>query len=70
MRSRLFHVVQYEKNPVTGEDLKFNENNIISCVSHKTVKAYAYIRHDKDLYTADDEKNGYKPGKKSHHTGM
>lgn len=49
MRSRLFHVVQYEKNPVTGEDLKFNENNIISCVSHKTIKAYAYIRHDKEF---------------------
>ena len=62
MRSRVFNVSQYEKNPVTGEDLKFNENNIKSCIEHKMIKEYAYIRHDKDTYTADDEKNGYKAG--------
>lgn len=54
--------MQYEKNPVTGEDLHFNEENIQFCINYKTIKQYAYIRHDKDLYTNDDEKNGYKTG--------
>lgn len=62
MRSRVFNVIQYERNPVTGETLNFSEENIKSCIDHKTIKQYAYIKHDKDLYTVDDEKNGYKAG--------
>lgn len=62
MRSRVFNIAQYERNPVTGEDLHFGETNIKQCIEHKSIKSYAYIRHDKDAYTADDEKNGYKAG--------
>lgn len=62
MRSRVFNITQYEKNPVTGEDLNFSEDNIKRCINHKMIKDYAYIRHDKDVYTEDDEKNGYKIG--------
>lgn len=48
---RQFTIMQYEKNPKTGEDLHFNESNIISAIEHKTIKDYAYILHDKDKKT-------------------
>ena len=63
MKSRIFNITQYEVNPMTGESLNFNEDNIKLCISHKTIKQYAYVRHDKDTYTADDKKNGYEVGK-------
>lgn len=63
MKVRTFHVVQYEFSPKDGTDFHFNENNIINCVSHKTIKKYAYIKHDKDVYTKDDkELYGHKIG--------
>lgn len=62
MKNRIFNITQYETNPSTGESLNFSEENIKNCISHKTIKTYAYIRHDKDVYTSDDEKNGYKAG--------
>lgn len=49
-------------NPATGENLNFNGENIKKCISHKSIKKYAYIRHDKDTYIEDDEKNGYTIG--------
>lgn len=58
MKTRTFHVVQYEINPKTGEDLHFNETNIITALSHKSIKEWAYICHDKDTYSEDDEANG------------
>lgn len=48
---RQFSIMQYEKNPKTGEDLHFCEANIINAVAHKTIKKYAYILHDKDEKT-------------------
>ncbi len=60
---RTFNICQYERNPKSGEDLHFNENNIIECISHKTIKQWAYICHDKDVATKDDEaQNGFKEG--------
>ncbi len=47
--------VQYEKNPKTGEDLNFNELNIIRAFSHRTISKYAYALHDKDDKIAGDE---------------
>lgn len=62
MRKRVFHAVQLENNPSTGESFNFNEDNIKRCLNHKVIKEYAYIRHDKDVYTKDDEKNGHTAG--------
>jgi hypothetical protein len=62
MRKRIFSISQYEFNPTTGEDLHFNEENIKNCVAHKTIKEYAYIKHDKDVCTKEDEVNGHKIG--------
>lgn len=62
MKSRIFNISQYEVNPKTGESLNFNEENIKNCISYKSIKQYAYIRHDKDVCIEDDEKNGYKAG--------
>lgn len=61
MRARTFNVMQYEFNPKTGEDLHFNESNIIKALEHKSIKKWAYICHDKDVYSAkDEEEQGYK----------
>lgn len=46
---RTFHIVQYEKNPTTGEDLHFSESTIIKALTHKSIKRHAYICHDHDV---------------------
>lgn len=55
IKARVYEIMQYEYNPKTGEDLHFNENNIIDGLEHKSIKQFAYIRHDKDIYTLEDE---------------
>ena len=62
MKCRVFNISQYEVNPKTGEDLHFNEENIKNCISHKSIKQYGYILHDKDICIKDDEVNGYITG--------
>lgn len=51
---RVFNVVQYEINPITGANLNFGEQNILDCISHKSITRYAYIRHDDDHYSEID----------------
>lgn len=51
---RVLNIVQYERNPVTGASLNFTEQNIRDCVAHKSIKRYAYIKHDKDHYSEVD----------------
>lgn len=51
--SRLFTIVQFERNPVTGESLNFTVDNIKEGLSRKTIKEYAYVLHDKDVWTQD-----------------
>lgn len=53
--ARVINLMQYEYNPRTGKDLHFNEQNIIDALQHRTIKRWAYIRHDKDVYSEDDE---------------
>ena len=55
-QSRIFNIMQYERNPVTGEDLHFNESNIKNGISYKSIKDYAYICHDSDVLTEEDAK--------------
>lgn len=50
-----FHIVQYIKNPKTGEALITIEQ-IDNGLNHKTIKRYAFILHDKDTYTEEDVK--------------
>lgn len=54
MKARTFNIMQYEENPATGESLNFTEKNIIDGLNHRGIKKYAYIAHDKDVYTAKD----------------
>lgn len=58
VRSRVYMIVQYEKNPRTGEDLKFNEAVIKAGLKskEKSLINWAYCRHDKDVYVEDDVK--------------
>lgn len=53
LKSRMFTIMQYEKNPKTGEDLFFNEDNILAGIGKKSVKEWAYILHDKDTWNED-----------------
>lgn len=53
--ARCFEVVQYEEKPDTNESLNFSEVNILSALEHKTIKEWAYICHDKDVYTEEEE---------------
>ena len=57
IRSRFYMIMQYEKNPSTGEDLFFNEAVIIKGIAERqnSLLAWAYIRHDKDKYNQDDD---------------
>ncbi len=52
--SRIFNVMQYERHPETGMVL-LTEEQIVSALSHKTIKRYAYICHDEDVYSEADE---------------
>lgn len=56
MKSRIFFVMQYEKHPESGETL-LTEEKILDALSHRTIKRWAYIAHDKDVYSALDEEH-------------
>lgn len=53
LKARMFTIVQFERNPKTGEDLGFSEVNILTALQRKSIKEYAYILHDKDTWTQD-----------------
>lgn len=46
--------MQYEKHPETGEVL-LTEEKIKDALAHRTIKRYAYVAHDADVYSALDE---------------
>ncbi len=56
MRARTYNIMQYEKHPVTGEIL-ITQETILKAVEHKTIKRYAYVCHDRDVYSEADEAN-------------
>lgn len=55
MKKRIFFITQFEKNPITGEDLGFNEAIIKVALEHKAFVKWDYICHDKDVYLETDE---------------
>ena len=68
LKSRIFNCMQYEVNPKTGISLNFSEANILSCVKHKTITRFAYIKHEDYVeyselgfdYIYDNETNDFK----------
>lgn len=54
MRARVFNIMQYEKHPITGEPL-IDEDIIKVALAHKTIKDWAYVCHDRDVYSLKDE---------------
>lgn len=52
--SRIFFLMQYEKHPVTGEQL-WSQEQIEQGLDHKTIKEWAWVCHDKDVWTENDE---------------
>lgn len=58
-RIRRAKVLQYEKNPKTGESLHFNESNIehgLDMFSYRLTR-WAWVKHDKDTVTEADIKD-------------
>ncbi|MGN0598960.1 MAG: Rep family protein [Oscillospiraceae bacterium] len=49
MKAKIFEVVQYERNPKTGEAL-MTEQQIQQGLNHQTIKRWFYIWHDKDEF--------------------
>ncbi|HBA48496.1 MAG TPA: hypothetical protein DCZ91_12000 [Lachnospiraceae bacterium] len=56
LRARVYNIMQYEKHPTTGEVL-LTEETIKQALSHDSIMQWAYIRHDKDVYSEKDEKD-------------
>ena len=56
IKGRVFNISQYFNHPVTGEKLLDLEEVKEALKSYKTIKKWAYIVHDKDLWTEEDEK--------------
>lgn len=54
MKARVFNIMQYEKHPETGQTLLI-EDQIKIAIAHRTVKQWAYVMHDKDVYSDADE---------------
>lgn len=54
MKSRIFNIMQYELHPVTKE-LLLKEDTIKTALTHKTIKRWAYIAHENDVYSEQDE---------------
>lgn len=52
--SRTFEITQYETDPKTGKPL-FSEENIRFALQFQTIERWSYIRHDKDVYSEEDE---------------
>ena len=55
-KARIFNIMQYVNHPETGEEL-LNEETIIQALGHKSIKKYAYVLHDKDVYSQADEED-------------
>lgn len=55
--ARVYMIVQYEQNPLTGEDLGFNEEAIKAGIAKREqgLLNWAYVRHDKDVYLDGDD---------------
>lgn len=64
MKARTFNIMQYEKHPETGEQL-IAEDQIKVALAHKTIKEYAYICHDEDVYSLKDEADDIAGNKKA-----
>lgn len=55
-RARIYNIMQYVNHPETGEILLLEET-IKKALAHDSIQYYAYILHDKDVYSEKDEKD-------------
>lgn len=64
MKARVFNIMQYERHPETDEPL-LNEERIKMALEHKSIKQWAYVCHDKDVYSEKDEQEDTAGAKKA-----
>lgn len=62
-RGRIFNIMQYALHPNTGEEL-ITEEVIESALEHKSIKQWAWAKHDNDVYTELDESDSRIPATK------
>ena len=55
-RSRVFGVMQYAVNPETGEKLLTEDKIRHVLGTYKSIKRWAWIAHDHDLYDSEEDK--------------
>lgn len=53
-KGRVFNIMQYVNHPETNAPL-LNEDTIKVALAHRTIKQWAYVLHDKDVYSEADE---------------
>lgn len=53
-KARIFNIMQYEKHPTSGEPL-WSVSQIEEGLDHKTIVEWAWVYHDKDKWTEQDE---------------
>lgn len=66
MKKRIFNIMQFEYHPdnaydedgnlIPGAEPLFSQKQIEDGLRHRVFKRWAYIWHDKDVYTEEDEK--------------
>lgn len=56
LRARVYNIMQYVKHPTTGEVL-LTEETIKKALEHDSIMHWAYVLHNKDVYSIKDEKD-------------
>lgn len=56
MKGYVFNITQLIYKPGTLDIPLLTEENIKSCITHRTIKRWAYIKHDEDVYSEEDER--------------
>lgn len=64
-RGRVFHIVTDEIHPDTGVQLITEEKIKETVEKYKSIKKWAYIKHDKDVWTEKDVASGKSKGAKA-----
>lgn len=54
-KGRVFNIMQYKNHPITGEELITEQKIIEALNKYKTIKEWAYILHDEDVWSESDE---------------
>lgn len=55
-KGRVFNIMQYLNHPITGAELITEQKVLDALQNYKTIKQWAYVIHDQDVYSEKDER--------------